>query len=158
LNKIATQIKYLIYGLCGLIFLALNFGIGAKLHIGLIENLQKLTDYHFGISTNTLDYLTLASFPIFGMLYNSTRKEFKKVELIKDILTVLLFIIITFGIGLYLLIYLGRNSNPLIPEYLLIEPFDLYSTLLIGIGILIPFLIIKRTEKRSEINDIGIKN
>ncbi|PWK16929.1 hypothetical protein [Xanthomarina spongicola] len=137
----------MIYGLCGLIFIALNFAIGAKLHIGLIETLQKLTDYHFGISTNTLDYLTLASFPFFGMLYNSTRTEFNKSELLKDILTVLLFIIIIFGIGLYMLIYFGRSANPLIPEYLLTEPFDLYSTLLIGIGILTPYLIIKLIKK-----------
>ena len=57
LNKIPTSIKYLIYGLCGLIFIALNFGFGAELQIGLTENLQKLTDYYFGISTNTLDYV-----------------------------------------------------------------------------------------------------
>ncbi len=157
LNKIPNKIKYLIYGLCGLIFIALNFAIGAKFHIGLIETLQKLTDYHFGISTNTLDYLTLASFPFFGMLYNSTRTEFKESKLIKDIFTVLIFIIITFGIGLYLLIYFGRSPNPLIPEYLLIEPFDLYSTLFIGIGIGLPFLLIKRTKKMDEINEIGIE-
>tara|TARA_R110002126_G_scaffold135988_1_gene280477 strand:+ start:502 stop:945 length:444 start_codon:yes stop_codon:yes gene_type:complete len=147
LNKIPSKIKYLIYGLCGLIFIALNFGIGAKLHIELIENLQKLTNYYFGISTNTLDYLTLASFPFFGMLYNSTRTEFKKSELIMDIITVLFFVIIMFGIGLYLLTYLGRSSNPLIPEYLLTEPFDLYSIIIVGIGIATPFLIIKLIKK-----------
>lgn len=155
LNKIPNTIKYLIYGLCGLIFIALNFVIGVKLHIGLIDSLQKLTHYHFGISTNTLDYLALASFPFFGMLYNSTRTVFKKSELIKDIFKVLLFIIITFGIGLFSLIYFGRSSNPLIPEYFLVEPFDLYSTLFIGLGIGLPFLLIKRTEKQVEISEIG---
>ncbi|XLS27656.1 hypothetical protein ACJD0Z_10655 [Flavobacteriaceae bacterium M23B6Z8] len=155
MNKIPNKIKYLIYGLCGLTFIALNFAIGAKLHIGITETLQKLTDHHFGISTNTLDYLTLASFPFFGMLYNSRRAEFKESELTKDIFTVLISIIITFGIGLYLLIYFGNSANPLIPEYLLIEPFDLYSTLFIGIGIVLPFLLIKRTEKPDGINEIG---
>ncbi|MEW7292838.1 hypothetical protein [Aquimarina sp. 2304DJ70-9] len=147
MNKIPYKIKYLIYGLCGLIFVALNFGIRAKLYIGLIESLQKITDYFFGISTNTLDYLTFASIPFFGMLYNSTRKEFKKSELIMDILTVLFCVTIISVIGIYLLIYVGRSSNPLIPEYLLTEPFDLYSTILIGIGILTPYLIVKLTKK-----------
>ena len=147
LNKTPDKIKYLIYGFCGLIFIALNLGVGAKLHIGLFENLQKLTNYYFGISTNSLDYLILASFPFFGMLYNSTRMKFKKSELIIDIITVLFFVIIIFGIGLYMLTFLGRSSNPLIPEYLLTEPFDLYSIIILSIGIATPFLIMKLIKK-----------
>lgn len=147
LNKIPAKIKYLIYGLCGLIFIVLNFGGGAKLHIGLTENLQKITEYFFGISTNTLDYLTLSTIPLFGMIYNSTRKEFKIKELIMDIITVLLFVIIVFGIGLFIMTFSAKHSNPLIPEYLLAEPFDLYSTILIIIGLLMPYLIIKLLKK-----------
>ncbi|MFI1770182.1 hypothetical protein [Thalassobellus citreus] len=147
MNKIPSKIKYLIYGLCGLIFITLNFGLGAKLQIGLTENLQKLTNYFFGISTNTLDYLVFASFPFFGMIFNSTREEFKIKELITDIITVLLFVIIVFGIGLFIMVFSARHSNPLIPDYLKAEPFDLYSTILIGIGILTPNLIIKLMKK-----------
>ncbi len=147
MNKIPSKIKYLIYGICGLIFIVLNFGLGAKLQIGLTENLQKLTDYFFGISTNTLDYLVFASFPFFGMIYNSTRTEFKVKELITDILTVLFFVIIVFGIGLFIMVFSAKHSNPLIPNYLKTEPFDLYSTMLIGIGILMPNLIIKLIKK-----------
>lgn len=147
MNKIPSKIKYLIYGLCGLIFIVLNFGLGARLQIELIENLQKLTDYFFGISTNTLDYLIFATIPFFGMIYNSTRNEFKVKELITDIFTVLFFVIIVFGIGLFIMVFSARHSNPLIPDYLKVEPFDLYSTILIGIGILMPYLIIKLTKK-----------
>ncbi|WP_439133092.1 hypothetical protein [Polaribacter sp.] len=147
MNKTPDKIKYLIYGLCGLIFITLNFGLGAKLQIRLTENLQKLTDYYFGISTNTLDYLVFASFPFFGMIYNSTRKEFKIKELITDMLTVLFFVMIVFGIGLFIMIFSAKHSNPLIPDYLKAEPFSLYSTILIGIGILMPYLIIKLIKK-----------
>jgi len=147
LNKIPNKIKYLIYGLCGLTFLILNFGLGAKLQIGLTENIQKFTDYFFGISTNTLDYLTLSTIPLFGMIYNSTRKEFKINELIFDIITVLLFVLIVFGIGLYIMVFSAKHSSPLIPSTLKVEPFNLYSTLLIGIGILLPYLIIKLIKK-----------
>ncbi len=147
MNKIPNKIKYLIYGLCGLTFLALNFCIGTKLQIGLIENIQKLTDYFFGISTNTLDYIALSTIPLFGMIYNSTRKEFKINELIIDIITVLLFVLVIFGIGLFIMVFLAKHSNPLIPDYLKTEPFDLYSTILIGIGILMPYLIIKLIKK-----------
>ena len=150
LNKIPNKIKYLIYGLCGLIFIILNLGFGAKLQIGITENLQKLTDYYFGVSTNTLDYLTLASIPFFGMLYNSTRKtEFKKTELIMDFLTILFSVIIVFGFGLYILKFIGRPENPLIPQYLLTEPIDLYSIILIWLGIGLPFLIIKLIKNKK---------
>ncbi|MGY3793743.1 hypothetical protein [Aquimarina sp. 433] len=147
LNKIPNRIKYLIYGLCGLTFLTLNFGFGAKLQIELTENIQRLTDYFFGISTNTLDYLALSTIPLFGMIYNSTREEFKINELIMDIITVLVFVLVIFGIGLYIMVFSAKNSNPLIPNYLKTEPFDLYSTILIGIGILMPYLIIKLIKK-----------
>ena len=109
-----------------------------------------MTDYYFGISTNTIDYLTLASIPFFGMLFNSTRKtDFKKSELIMDIATILFCVIIVFAIGLYLLKFLGRPENPLIPKYLLVEPFDLYSIILIGLGITLPFLIIKLIKNKK---------
>ncbi|WP_203258123.1 hypothetical protein [Hyunsoonleella ulvae] len=147
MDKTPNKIKYLIYGLCGLIFIALNFGLGAKIQIELTENLQKLTDYFFGISTNTLDYLLFASIPFFGMIYNSTRKDFKVKELTMDILTILFFVIIVFVIGLFIMVFSAKHSNPLIPNYLKAEPFDLYSTILIGIGIMMPFLIIKLIKK-----------
>jgi Na+/H+-dicarboxylate symporter len=144
LNRIPSEIKYLIYGLCGIIFITLNFGLGAKLLVGLTENLQKLTDYYFGISTNTFDYLTLASIPFFGMLFNATRKtKFKKIELMMDVLTILFCTLIIFGIGIYLLKFIGTPTNPLIPQYIITEPFKLYTTLCVGFGIVIPFLIVK---------------
>ena len=74
-----------------------------------------------------------------------------------DILIILFCATITFGIGIYFVSVIGKNSNPLIPEYFINEPFPIFSTLTIGIGIGIPFLLIKRNEKRNELNDIGNK-
>ncbi len=143
MNKIPKKIKVIIFGFCALIFLVLNFGFGSKLQLLLTENLVKLTDYYFGISTNSLDYIAIATIPFFGMLYNSTRKEFRLKELFIDTLTVLLFVLLFIGIGLFIMIFSAKHTNPLIPEYILAEPFELYSTLLIYIGILMPYLIIK---------------
>jgi hypothetical protein len=39
------------------------------------------------------------------------------------------------------MVFSAKHSNPLIPDYLKTEPFDLYSTILIGIGIFLPYLI-----------------
>ncbi|WP_425223415.1 hypothetical protein [Psychroserpens sp.] len=147
MTKIPNQIKYIVYGISGLIFLLLSFGLAPRLLIGMIEVLDKLTGYYFGVSTNTLDYFAFASIPICGMIYNSTRTEFKTGELLKDIITILLCVVIIFGIGLFLMIYLGSNWNPLIPKNLLIEPFNLYSTMLIVIGIALPFMILRMMKK-----------
>jgi len=147
LNTIPSQIKYWVYGLCGLIFLLLNFGIGAKLQITLTENLQKVTDHFYGISTNTLDYLLFATIPVIGMIYNSTREAFKLKELIIDIFMVLSFVIIIFGIGLYIMIFRAKHSSTFIPKVLLAEPFDLYSSILIGLGLLMPYLILRLIKK-----------
>ncbi len=156
MNKIPNNIKYGICGFSALIFLL--FFLGIINPFGFNDPLQKITGYFFGLSFNNLDYLAISSIPIFGMLFNSKRNEFKTAELIKDILFIVLCVLITIAIGLYILTFIGKSTNPLIPQYLITEPFFLYSTLIIGIGILIPFLIIKRTEVRNEINDIGIKN
>lgn len=92
------------------------------------------------------------------MLLNSKRKEFKTSELIKDILIIVLFVIIAIAVGLYLLTFIGKPTNPLIPQNLLTEPFFFYSTITLGIGIGIPFLLIKRTTKLDEINEIELEN
>ncbi|MFC3974112.1 hypothetical protein [Maribacter confluentis] len=116
-----------------------------------------MTGYFFGLNFNNLDYFAISSIPIFGMLLNSKRMEFKTADLIKDVLIIILFVIITIAIGLYILTYIGKPDNPLIPQYLISEPFFLYSTIIIGIGIGLPFLFINRTEKLDEINEIGTK-
>ena len=145
----------MICGISALIFLLFFFGIINP--FGLNDSLQKITGYFFGFSFNNLDYLAVSSIPIFGMLLNSKRKEFKTADLIKDILIIVLFVIITISIGLYILTFIGKPTNPLIPQYLITEPFFLYSTLTVGIGIGLPFLLINRTEKLDEINEIGIE-
>lgn len=158
MNKIPKNIKYSIFGISALIFFLLNSVLGLNIITGATELIQKITGYHFGISTNTFDYLTFASIPIFGMLLNSQRNEFKVSELIRDVFTVLLWTIIVVGIGLYILTIIGKPTNPLIPDYLIIEPINIYSTLIMGIGILIPFLFSNRNKKQSEIQDIGTEN
>ena len=147
MKNIPTNIKYIVYGISCLTFFSLSFYLAPILVSKMIKLLSKLTSYYFGISTSFLDYLLIASIPVFGLFYNSTRTEFRKSQLIQDILTVLLCVLIVFGIGLFLMTYIGTNSNPLIPQYLLMEPFNLYSTLLLGIGIIIPFIFLKKQEK-----------
>lgn len=148
MSRIPKNIKYAVAGISVLIFLLLNSILGANLIVCLIKLTHKITGYHFGISTNTLDYLTFASIPIFGMILNSKRKEFKTLELVADIFKILFWVLLIIGIGLFILTLIGKSDNPLLPEYLISEPIQLYSTLMIAIGILIPFLYRKRDHEQ----------
>ncbi|PKV51718.1 hypothetical protein ATE84_3816 [Aquimarina sp. MAR_2010_214] len=157
MKKIPDNLKKQILGISGLIFLILTFGIGPTNSFGLEQFIQDKTDYFFGVTTYFLDYGLISLIPFFGIILNSKRTEFKHFELIIDILKILGWAILLFIIGLYFLTFIGKSSNPLIPQSLIIEPIFLYSTIIIGIGISIPFLFAKPYKKRSEINDIGIE-
>ncbi|WP_460218798.1 hypothetical protein [Psychroserpens sp. MEBiC05023] len=143
MKKIPKNIKYLIFGISILIFIVLNSGFGTRLMVGISNKLLLLTDYFFAFSSTSLDYLILSLTPIFGMLYNATRDHFKLTELIMDIGTILLFIIICFGIGLFILTFIGKPENPIMPQYILTEPFHFYMTIFISLGIVTPFLILR---------------
>jgi len=157
LEKIPDNSKKQILGISGLIFLILTFGIGSTNIFGLGQFIQDKTDYFFGVTIYFLDYGLISLIPFFGIMLNSKRNRFKYSELIIDILKILGWTILLFLIGLYLLTFIGKPSNPLIPQYLITEPIFLYSTVIIGIGISIPFLLVRPEKKSDEINDIGIE-
>ncbi|WP_299115947.1 hypothetical protein [uncultured Winogradskyella sp.] len=147
MNKIPKNLKYLIFGISLLTFIGLYSGFGIRLMVGISNKLLPITNYFFAFSSTRFDYLILSTIPIFGMLYNSTRTDFKLTELIMDIVTILFSVIIMFGIGLLILTFIGKPENPLMPQYIVTEPFELYTTIFIGLGIGIPFLIIKLIKK-----------
>jgi len=86
LTRIPKRIKLPIYIISSLIFVLLQFRFAELVTIKLTNFLLELTDYHFVISTNTLDYLAVASIPFFGLLLFSKRKRQPKRLLIQDIL------------------------------------------------------------------------
>lgn len=150
MDKIPNKVKYTIYGISLFSFLVLNFGFAQTLLSGLINFLSRTTPYQFILSTNLIDYLLFSIIPVIGLLYNSNRIEYEIKQLIQDVLTVLFFVIIVFAIGLYLMTFIDKDPNPLVPQSLLIEPFSFYSTILIGIGAGLPYttsIFSKRTTK-----------
>ncbi|WP_445456435.1 hypothetical protein [Flavobacterium sp. HNIBRBA15423] len=159
LNKLSKNQLYLSITISNILFIFLNFSIGPTSVFGLAEFIQNKTGYFFGVDINTLDYFLISLIPIFGLLLNSERKVNNFVEILKDNLTILLCCIITFSVGLFILVTkIGSPSvNPLIPEYLRVEPFKIYSTFFIGIGIILPFLINKKYVEKTEngIEEIG---
>lgn len=154
MNKIPKKIKNLVFGLSILIFLIFNFGLETTTLFGLAEIIQEKTNYSFLVEIDKIDFIAIASIPIFGMLLNSKRNSFKISEFIIDSLKILLSIIIMFGIGLYILTFIGKPTNPLIPQDLITEPIFLYSTLIIAIGIFIPFLLTKQNKNKTKIENI----
>lgn len=162
LNNLNKNQLYLPITISCVLFIILNFIIGPTSVFGLAKLIQNRTGYFFGIDINTLDYFFISLIPIFGLLLNSKKKVNSFAEILKDNLTILLCCLITFSIGILLLITkIGSpSSNPLIPEYLRVEPFKIYSTFFIGIGIILPFLFIRKVVKatKSEIELIGKHN
>lgn len=142
-----------------LIFLLLNFGIGPTTLFGLVEPIQDITNYYFGIIIDTIDYLIIACFPIFGMLLSKRQRSNSLLLLLLENLKIIISCLITFFIGLLIIVIFGKPQNPLIPQSLIFETFHLYSAFWIAIGIIIPFLVTSKVEiKNDEINSIGNNN
>ena len=87
------------------------------------------------------------------------RKQKNLTEILKNNLKICLSCILTYIIGLLLLLTkIGSPSeNPLIPEYLRIEPFKQYSIYCIAFGLIFPFILIRNDnrEKNKRIEEIG---
>lgn len=144
------------------IFILLNFILGPTSVFGLAELIQNKTSYFFGVDINTSDYLLISLIPICGLMLMEKRKRKNLSEILKNNFIIFLSCILTFSIGLLILISkIGSPSeNPLIPTYLRVEPFKAYSTFLIALGILLPLLVIKKGVENGEniIEQIGSKD
>ena len=152
LNNLNKKQLYVSIAITCVLFILLNFVIGPTSVFGLAEFIQNRTGYFFGVDINTLDYFLISLIPIFGLILNSKRKENKLTVIIKDNLIILICCIVTFSIGLLILISkIGSpGSNPLIPEYLRVEPLSIYSTIFLGIGITLPFLLVKGKAEENQ--------
>lgn len=162
MNSFNKNHLYLSIAISCILFIFLNFILGPTSVFGLAEFIQNKIGYFFGVDINTFDYFLIASIPIFGLLLNSKRKENDLAEILKDNLTILLSCFVTLSVGLFILITkIGSpGENPLIPEYLRVEPFKEYSTFIIALGIVLPFLLIKKNVEKTEdgIEEIGMEN
>ncbi len=146
----------MVYGFSALIFILFILGIINLSDIKLI--FYNLTGYFLNFSFSDLDCLLISIIPIFGMYFNSKLNYYKTSKLIKDVLIISFFPIVSTVIGLCILLFVGKPSNPLVPQNLLTQPFPYYSTFLLSIGIITPFLFRKHNVLTDEINEIGVKN
>lgn len=146
LDNLNRKYLYLSISISVVLFILLNFILGPTSVFGLAEFIQNKTGYFYGVDINTFDYLLISSIPICSLMLTEKRKQKNLSEILKDNLIICLSCILTFSIGLLILISkIGSPSeNPLIPEYLRVEPFKAFSIFLIALGILLPFLLIKK--------------
>ncbi|MFH6994780.1 hypothetical protein [Flavobacterium sp. FlaQc-48] len=156
------KIKVLSISISVFLFILLNFLLGPTSVFGLAGFLQNKTGYFFGVDINTFDYLLISSIPICGLMLTEKRKRKNLSEILKDNLIICLSCLLTFSIGLLILISrIGSPSqNPLIPEYLRVEPFKQYSLFFIFLGLILPFLLTRKEvkETKSKIELIGKQN
>lgn len=159
LKRINRNQLYLSILMSLIIFIVLAFIIEPTSIFGFEQIILNKTGYFFGVDIGILDYFLISLIPIFGLViyYKKKMNGFK--EILKVNLIMLLSCVLTFSIGLLLLISkLGSpGENPLIPKYLRVEPFQNYSTCLIAIGIILPFILLKKNIKEinNKIEEIG---
>ncbi|WP_281637575.1 hypothetical protein [Flavobacterium marginilacus] len=156
------KIKVLSILISVVLFILLNFILGPTSVFGLAEYIQNKTSYFFGVDINTSDYLLISSIPICSLVLTEKRKRKNLSEILKDNLIICLSCVLTFSLGLLILISkIGSPSeNPLFPEYLRVEPFKQYSLFFIILGLILPFLFTQKEieETKSEIELIGKQN
>ena len=156
------KIKVLSISISVFLFILLNFILGPTSVFGLAEFLQNKIGYFFGVDINTFDYLLISSIPICGLMLTEKRKRKNLSDILKNNLIICLSCVLTFSIGLLILISrIGSPSqNPLIPQYLRVEPFKQYSLILIILGLILPFLFTRKVveETKNEIELIGKQN
>lgn len=162
LDNLNKKYLYLSISISVSLFISLNFILGPTSVFGLAEFIQNETGYFFGVDINTLDYLLISLIPICGLMLTEKRKRKNLSEILKDNLIISLSCVLTFSIGLFILISkIGSPSEkPLIPEYLRVEPFKQYSLFFIILGLILPFLFTRKEveETKSEIELIGKQN
>jgi len=162
LDNLNKKYLYLSISISVTLFIILNFILGPTSVFGLSEFIQNKTGYFFGVDINTSDYLLISSIPIYSLMLAEKRKRKNLSEILKGNLVICLSCVLTFSIGLLFLISkIGSASeNPLFPEYLRVEPFKQYSSFFIVLGVILPFLFIRKEVEESEsgIEEIGNEN
>jgi hypothetical protein len=133
-----NHIKYLAFSISIISFLLLNFLFATKTLFGFDQFILKQTNYFFGITTETIDYFLISCIPIIALKFN---KNTNLPTFLFNAFLIYTSTILVFLIGTVLLTTFGTLENPLIPRYLLVEPFRLYSAVLICIGISFPSII-----------------
>lgn len=148
MNVNNQKIELYVLALCTVLFLLLTFMVGPTNIFGLAPWIQNTTDYYFALPVYMLDYGLISFIPFFGLLLSLRRGPYRINKVVANLLKLSLSVGIIFILGLFLLTIISKPPSPLFPETLIGEPIPLYSVLLIGIGIGIPFLFHKRTGKR----------
>ena len=162
LDNLNKKYLYFSISISVALFILLNFILGPTSVFGLAEFIQNKTGYFFGVDINTSDYLLISSIPICSILLTEKRKRKNLSEILQDNLIICLSCVLTFSIGLFILISkIGSPSeNPLIPEYLRTEPFKQYSLFFIILGLILPFIFTRKVveKTKSDIELIGKQN
>lgn len=148
MNLTNQKIELYVLAFCTVLFLLLTFIVGPTNIFGLAEWIQNKTNYYFALPVYMLDYGLISFIPFFGLLLTPSRTSYEINGFLVNLLKLSVSVFILFVLGLFLLTIIGKPSSPLLPKTLIAEPISVYSVLIIGIGIGVPFLLNKRTGKK----------
>lgn len=135
--------KYFKYALLGslTLFLILYF---TPRFLPVLDSFYRLSGYFIPFKFTFINCLLLASFPVLALHFLDVKKNIPlKAYLQVCALFIGSFLLIGF-IGIWISICLNNPSSPLLPRYIIEEPFPLFSCLMLLIALLIPFILHKR--------------
>ena len=134
------SLKYTLFGISIFIFI-LTFIQPLRLN-DIIDSTLHFFDFYMVFSLSIMEQLLVSSVPVLVYYLNKKNGSLDLKTIIIQIIIFYVFLVIFFIISVYIVTLFPNVENPLIPENIIIEPFESYFTFVIFLGIFIPFKII----------------
>ena len=135
-----NNLKYTLFGISIFIFI-LTFIQPFRLN-DIIDSTLHFFDFYMVFSLSIMEQLLVSSVPVLVYYLNKKNGSLDLKTIIIQIIIFYVFLVIFFIISVYIVTLFPNVENPLIPENIIIEPFESYFTFVIFLGIFIPFKII----------------
>ena len=110
--------------------------------IDIISSILHFFDIYMSFSISVIEQFLISSVPILVYYLNKKNGSLELKTISIQIIIIYLFLLILFMVSVYFIVVFSNVKTPLIPENYIREPFELYFTLIVFLGILIPFKII----------------
>lgn len=106
----------------------------------------------FAFQITPIDHFLVHFFPLIFIPFLLRRKlNFSKQMLLMTIIGIFsIFMLFLVGMAIGIYTWGSDPTEPLLPEYILIQPFEYYWTVFISIGISIPILILRNKTKKVD--------
>jgi hypothetical protein len=140
-----NNLKYISFGI-SIIILIFTFIQPFRL-IDIINSTSHFFEIYMSFSISIIEQVLISSVPILVYYLNKKNGSLELKTISIQIIIIYLSLLIFFIVSVYFITLFPNLKSPLIPENFISEPFELYFTLIVFLGILIPVKIINNRIK-----------